>query len=948
MAEILATYRLQLHAGFPLARARELIPYLQRLGITHLHCSPLLQARRGSAHGYDVTDPTRLNPELGSEEELATLVEELHARGMGIVLDIVPNHMAASCETPAWEDVLTHGPASRYARWFDVEWRAPERELRFKVLLPVLGDQRARVLQRSEIRVVLEDGTLRVRYYDHSFPLDPGTIAGILDRAVIECEQTPDMEAAPCGALREISARLRRLPRRTARRAAAIGKRRQVAAESLGQLRELCLASPAASGAIERSAAALSTEESVERLRRLLDAQAYRLVYWRRAAREINYRRFFDINDLVGLHMEDPEVFDETHALVLEWRRRGWIDGFRIDHPDGLLDPLGYLRRLSGAASPAEGGEPPPVFVEKILSPGERLRLEWPVAGTTGYDFLNQVESLFVSPEGYHTIEQDYRRIIRQPLEFHAIARLAKRRVLESGLAAGVQRLAQRLGRLSGTGRASPAVRVAPVGRSLVETIASLPVYRTYVDASTPVPAGDDRRLLEAALSDARLRGRATAEALDLVEAALLALESPMRSPANEGLRLRLVQRFQQLSGPATAKGIEDTAFYSYAPLLSRNEVGGSPEILLDRAPEELHAGNELRARLWPRAMLAVTTHDTKRTADVRSRLDVLSEIPEDWAATVERWRGWNRVHKRELGNGRAPDPNTVYHVMQALVGIWPPEDFPDRACLDALRERIQAYANKSAKEAKLRTSWTDPDVEFEDALRCYVDALLDPDRSPRFLQDLGSFVRRIARAGMWNGLSRTLLHLASPGVPDIYQGDELWNLALVDPDNRRPVDYQRRVTLLAEAEERFVDGDESRHDYLAEIMHAAEDGRLKLHLIRAVLRTRQRYPDLFRSPTYHPIHAVGPVAAHVFGFTRSIGTSHLIVLAPRLLAKLVLDGQSPTASSIWQDTTVALQPEFPREWICALSGDTIGVDSGGTLRVADAFRRLPVALLLA
>ena len=947
MVELLATYRLQLHAGFPLARARELVPYLHRLGVSHLHCSPLLQARRGSTHGYDVTDPARLNPELGTEEELAALVEALQARGMGIMLDIVPNHMAASSENPAWEDVLTHGPASRYARWFDIEWRAPERQLRFRVLLPVLGDQRALVLQRGDIRVVLEQGSLRVRYYEHSFPLDPGTIPAILDRAVAECKEGRSTNAAGCDALREISARLRRLPRRTARRPAAITRRREVAAEALVRLRDLCLASPAITDALTRAAATISAEQSFERLRRLLDAQAYRLVYWRRAAREINYRRFFDVNDLVALHMEDPVVFDETHALVLEWRRRGWIDAFRIDHPDGLLDPLGYLRRLSAAASAAPNAGPTPIYVEKILSPGERLPAEWPVAGTTGYDFLNQAESLYLSAEGCGALEQEYRRIIRQPLEFHVISRLAKRRVLESALSAGVQRLAQRLGRLSGTNN-SPAVRIPALARAVVETIASLPVYRTYVDASTPVPTGDDRRVLEGALADARLHGRAKAEALGVLEAALLGHEGPMRSPANEGLRLRFVQRFQQLSGPATAKGIEDTAFYSYAPLLSRNEVGGSPEIPLDGALEGLHAENEVRAQCWPRAMLAITTHDTKRTADVRSRLDVLSQIPDEWAAAVDRWREWNRVYKRELGDGRAPDPNTVYHLMQAIVGVWPAEGFPDLVCLDSLRRRMQEYANKAAREAKVRTSWTEPDAEFEEALRCYVDALFDPDRSGRFLQDLDAFVRRIARAARWNALSRTLLHLTSPGIPDIYQGDELWNLALVDPDNRRPVDYQQRDEALEEVERRFTGGDESRQDFLAEIMQTSEDGRLKLHLIRSGLRTRHRYRDLFRSSFYQPLETAGPAAGHVVGFTRSFGSSHLIVLAPRLIGRLVIEGQSPTAPTIWQGTAVRLQPESPREWTCALSGDTIQVDSAGALRVADAFHRLPVSLLLA
>jgi (1->4)-alpha-D-glucan 1-alpha-D-glucosylmutase len=533
-------------------------------------------------------------------------------------------------------------------------------------------------------------------------------------------------------------------------------------------------------------------------------------------------------------------------------------------------------------------------------------------------------------------------------LEFPAIARLAKRRVLESALSAGVQRLAQRLLRLSGPDRPLPTVSVHALALALVETIASLPVYRTYVDASTPEPGGDDRRLLEQALADARIRGRAASEALDLLATALLALDSPMRLPANEGLRLRFVQRFQQLSGPATAKGIEDTAFYSYAPLLSRNEVGGSPEVPLDLSVDELHANNGHRAQCWPHAVLAVTTHDTKRSADVRSRLDVLSQIPEEWAAAVDRWRGWCRAHKRDLRGQRAPDPNTVYQVLQAIVGIWPSGGgIPDRACLESLRQRMVEYAIKAAREAKLRTSWTDPDADFEAALQSYVEALFDPERSAEFLQDLSAFVRRIAPAGLWNSLSRTLLHVASPGVPDLYQGDELWNLALVDPDNRRPVDFERRALALTEVEKRFAGGADSRHQFIAEIMAEAEDGRVKLHLIRAVLHARRQYPDLFRSRNYEPLRAAGPAASHVVGFGRRSGASRLIVLAPRLLALRVLDGQPPTAPAIWQDTVVRLPAGFPSQWRCVLSGEAFQADSDGALPVPEAFRWLPVALLL-
>lgn len=956
MAEILASYRLQLHAGFPLSRVLELVPYLHRLGVTHIHCSPLLQARSGSTHGYDVVDPGRLNPELGTEADLETLVGELRKRNMGIVLDIVPNHMAASRQNPAWEDLLTHGPASRYARWFDIEWRTSEPQLRFRVLLPVLGDLRVRVLARGELTLALEDGQMRVRYFEHSFPLDPATLPLVLHPAAAECDRLLGSGHLAAGALREIAAVLRRLPPRTSRNAAAIARRRDFAAAQLERLRGLC-ASEEVAAALRVAARKLSQDPGgALRVRRLLDRQAYRLVYWRRAAREINYRRFFDVNDLIGLHMEDPEVFAETHALVLDWRRRGWVDGFRVDHPDGLLDPLGYFRRLAAASFASAQDCHPPIYAEKILSPGERLRPDWPVAGTTGYDFLNQAERLFIQPEGYQAIEQEYRRIIRQPAEFPSTARLAKRRVLESALSAGVWRLAHRLLKMIRPEHATPPVKPHALVVAIVETIASLPVYRTYVDSSTPVPQGEDRRLIREALADARQRGRASAEALDLLAAALLGGGRVVRQPEIEGVRLRFVQRFQQLSGPATAKGIEDTAFYSYAPLLSRNEVGGGPEVPLATAAQAFHAGNRHRAEQWPRAMLASTTHDTKRTADVRSRLDVLSEIPQEWAAAVERWRELNRVHKRDLKGQRVPDPNTVYHVLQALVGIWPlspsaapATTLPSPACLDRLRQRLLEYSMKAAREAKVRTSWTDPDPEFEAALGGYVEALLTPSSSPEFLADLSSFVGRISRPGLWNALARSLLHVASPGVPDLYQGDELWNFALVDPDNRRPVDFEERARLLAQTEAGFDGPPDRRRSFLAELMTSPEDGRLKLHLLRAVLKARRQHPGLFMSGTYEPLDAEGPARDHVLGFGRQHEKSHLIVLAPRFLASPVLEsGRLPTAREIWKGTSLPLPSAWPVKWQCALSGEIVAAGRGGSLPVAQAFSWLPMALLMA
>jgi (1->4)-alpha-D-glucan 1-alpha-D-glucosylmutase len=947
MVLVRATYRLQFHAGLSLSRARALVPYLSRLGVSHLHCSPLLQARRGSTHGYDVVDPTRLDAELGTEEELGLLHQELAAHDMGLVLDIVPNHLAASSENHAWEDVLAHGPASRYARWFDIDWRASERELRSRILLPVLGDQLASVLERGEIALISADGVPRVRYHDHEFPLDPVTISPLLRPAVVECEREYGEGFHACRVLRESMAQLRKLPRRGVRDRRAISRRLEGANDALSRIRELVAKAPDMAGMLARAVEHYPQGEGGSaRLRRLLDAQVYRLVHWRRAAREINYRRFFDVNDLIALHMEDPEVFAQTHALPLEWRRRGWVDGFRIDHPDGLLDPLSYLERLARVSSAEQPSQPTPIYVEKILSPGEHLRDSWPVSGTTGYDFLNQAEALFLDPAGADAIEREYRRVIRRPLEFASIAREGKRLVLESGLSAGVRRLADRLLKLAGPGRPLPAVRRDSLALAIVETIVALPVYRTYIDERCPIPQGEDRRLLATALAEARSRGRAPAEALDLLEAALLGHPGWTDLPEIGRFRLRFVQRFQQISGPATAKGIEDTAFYVYAPLLSRNEVGGGPEIPLSRAVDVFHSENAHRAERWPGTMLAVTTHDTKRAADARARLDVLSEIPDEWARRVELWRSMSHGYSPMVRGRRAPDANTWYHVFQAMLAIWPLHRLQVGE-LDDLRARLGGYALKAAREAKLRTSWTEPDKEFEAALQASLDALLSPAQSPRFLDDLDRLVRQIGPPGLWNSLARTVLQLTAPGVPDLYQGDELWNFALVDPDNRRPVDFDRRMLLLEQVEHEFAKDPHSRRAFLAELVMHPEDARLKLHTVRRLLGIRREWPEVFLGGSYRALGARGPAEEFVVGFAREAGSQRAVVIVPRLLATR-LNPASPTPGApLWDGTALELPPGWPVQWTCALTGESIGSTSEGGLRLTDVFRILPAACLL-
>ncbi len=949
---IVATYRLQLHAGFPLSRARDLVPYLARLGVTHLHASPVLRARAGSAHGYDVVDPGQLNPELGDEGLLERLVAAVRHHAMGIVLDIVPNHMAASPENWRWEDVLTHGPASPYARWFDIEWRTGGPEAHSRVLIPVLGGPRPTVLAQSELQAVFADSELRVRYYEHTFPLDPSTWPLILEPALAECAADLGPDHAATRELREIVVSLQRMPRRTARKAKTIARRRRLAGEGFRRVRRLCTQSPEVRRRVERAAARFAEgPDGVGRMRRLLDLQAHRLVHWRRAAREINYRRFFDVNDLVSLHMEDPEVFARSHALVLDWIRAGYVDGLRIDHVDGLLDPLGYLQRLAEHAFPGRAGEPAPLFVEKILSRGERLRDAWPAAGTTGYDFLNEAEAVFIDPEGAARLEREYRRIVRRHVGFSIAALDGKRRALRTGLSAGVHRLAERLLRLSGPG-GPPRVRPHDLARAIAETIVHLPVYRTYVDDRRVELPLADRALLEDALSAARPSGRASAAAFDRLAAALLGTAAP-GSPDEERLRRRFVQRFQQVSGPATAKGVEDTACYVHVPLLSRNEVGGAPDAPLADAVAVLHEGNAHRAACWPHTLLAVTTHDTKRSADVRSRLDVLSELADEWEERVYRWRRWNRALRTPARGQLLPDANTEYLVYQTLVGAWPlellghaPETLPPGP-LAAFGERIVPYARKAAREAKVETSWLEPDAEFEAALDRFVRGALDPALAPAFLADLAGFAGRIARPGLWNALSRLLVHLTAPGVPDLYQGDELWNFVLVDPDNRRPVDFEHRSAMLEELTGDFED-DAERSALLRGLVERPEDGRVKLHVLQRTLHLRRKLPALFLGSSYEALAAEGPAAGHVFAFLRRGPEAAVVVAVPRLIARRLMPGQLPPARWSWSGTRVRLPAELDgAAWTSPLTLERVAAREDG-LDAGDLFGTLPVALLVA
>jgi (1->4)-alpha-D-glucan 1-alpha-D-glucosylmutase len=908
-----ATYRLQLHAAMPLAAARGLVPYLARLGVSHLYTSPLLMARPDSLHGYDVVDPTRLDPKLGTPTDLSALARTLRRHDMGLLVDVVPNHMSTGPENRYWHDVLAHGETSPWARWFDVAWRTAGGR-RAALKLPVLGAPRTRVLARGELRLVLEDGRVRVAYFDARFPLDPATLRPLVVEAARRLGPTRGGRE-----LAAIAVALGGLPARDAPPPAPVDRSRRAAAV-VERLAALVRRDRDAGAVLARTLDGVTGAA----LERLLQQQAYRLVYWRRAATDVNYRRFFAVSELAALRVEDPAVFVATHDRVLGWVADGLVDGLRIDHVDGLADPRGYLVRLRRALD-AAGARDAFVLVEKILTGDEELRADWPVAGTTGYEVANAIDDLFVDRRGLAALVGWYARAIgSRTLGFRAVAWAAKREMADTWLLPDVRRLAELLPGALRPGEAR--LRARPVAvEAIVELLVAMPVYRTYVETRA---SALDRTTLAHALADARRRGRARPTALREVAAAI-------ERPAAVGTRGAFVRRFQQASSALMAKGVEDTALYRWVPLASRNEVGNDPSVPPAGAAARLHAFAAARARRGGGGLSAATTHDTKRSADVRARLHVLAEMPAAWTAQVARWRARHRAWRRRVDGRRAPDAVAEYLFYQSALGIWPLRGTP--AAQDDLRARLQAYMQKAVREAGMRTSWLEPVPAFEETLEAFVTRVL---ASPAFRADADALVARIGLPGLWTALSRTLVQLTAPGVPDLYQGDEVWNFALVDPDNRRDVDFAARAAHLAWLERRPVDAALART-----LLAAPEDGRVKLHVVRTALGLRRRVPDVFRG-AYLPLDRGEGNRRHVFAFARTAGRAAAVAIVPRLVFTAMRGRpDAPVGPRPWRGVTLALPPGLARRrYTNVLTGERLSAT--GSLEVADALATFPVALL--
>ena len=951
-----ATYRLQFHAGFTFNDARKIVPYLAELGISHLYASPYFQANPGSTHGYDVTDYTALNPEIGTQAEYDTLIETLHTHGMGQLLDFVPNHMGiGQGANEWWLDVLENGPSSAYAACFDIEWRPLKRELWGKVLLPILGDQYGAVLESGELRLRFGDGSFVVDYYDLPLPIAPPTYPLILRQLVdaLATELPPDEPDVL--ELQSIITQLERLPGPDERDAELIQERRREQLVAKQRLTGLTQRVPTIRDALKRVVDLFNGSpgdaQSFDRLDTLLGDQSYRLAFWRVAAEEINYRRFFAINQLAAIRQEEPAVFAATHTLLLDLLASGKVDGVRLDHPDGLWDPAGYTRTLQSAYARALGEnrkartrQPLYVVVEKILEHGEPLPRDWAVAGTVGYEFAQATTGLFVDPAGRRPFDVLYARFTGGPTNFPDLIYRTKHIIMRTTLASEVNVLASTLNRISEQNRRSRDFTVNALRDALREVIACFPVYRTYIVCEEGHITERDQRYINAAIESAKRRARSTDTSVFefLRDVLLLRFATGVTEPERVE-QCRFGMKFQQLTGPVMAKGLEDTAFFIYNRLTSLNEVGADPA-QFGVATDAFHRQNADRLANWPGGMLTSSTHDTKRSEDVRARISVLSELPMEWRAALNRWARLNRKHKTRVDGAAAPDRNDEYLLYQTLLGTWPLDD-PSPA---GFTDRIVAFMRKATREAQIHTSWVNPNDAYEAATERFVRAILAPTATNPFLAGSAPLRDRVAHAGLFNALSQQLLKLTAPGVPDIYQGTELWDFSLVDPDNRRPVDFATRGRALR-ALSRRRDAGRLARDLLA----AKTDGRIKLFLTQTTLTYRRAAPELFQSGAYLPLSPEGSRAEHVCAFARRLGDREAIVLVPRLIARLTGDATTdPIGESVWGETRLMLPgdpgTELP-DYRNIFTGEVLTPHSENgrfSLSLAAVLSQFPVALL--
>ncbi len=989
-----ATYRLQLGSNCSFSQAAELVPYLNELGISHVYISPIFLPCSPGSHGYDVCDHNQLNPALGSAEDFENFISTLTAQGMGLILDMVPNHMGIGGERNIWwMDVLENGPSSPYASYFDIDWHPVKPELENKVLLPILEDLYGKVLESGKFRLAFEDGAFFIYYYEHKLPVAPRSYCLILNQVLAALTNDLAVDSEDLLELQSILTALNYLPSRTETSSAKIAERMREKEVIKKRLTSLYQKSPAFRVHLDKTVDSYNGQigdpQSFAKMDDLLKEQAYRPCFWRVAADEINYRRFFDINHLAAIRMELPEVFQATHQLLLRLLTEGKATGLRIDHLDGLWHPAYYLanlqkyyllftlsRRLESfpdfSLEKIEGiiedwltnfkNQPGPVIwplyivIEKILNAGEKLPHSWPIQGTTGYDFLNSLNGLFVDMENEKTFDHIYTHFIGQQIDLANLINASKKMIMLISLASEVASLSHQLERLSEKNRWYRDFTLNSLTFALREVIACLPVYRTYLTGPDAV-SERDVAYITGAVEEAKRRNPRTAEAIfDFIGDTLLLRNLANFAPEDWPKVLNFVMRFQQITGPVMAKGLEDTAFYVYNRLISLNEVGGHPG-KFGLSLEEFHQQNRERLQNWPFSLLATSTHDTKRSEDVRARINILSEMPVEWRRAVYRWRRWNASQKTLVDGQLAPDLNDEYHLYQTLVGAWPladkDEEFLKSTEFEQWRERVISYLHKATLEAKVHTSWFNPNREYEEAVKNFIGRILEIGKKNKFLNDLRSFQRRVSYFGLWNSLTQVVLKLTCPGVPDFYQGTELWDFSLVDPDNRRPVDYQKRKAFLTEFKMNLNKSGNHLLPLVHELLQSPVDGRIKLWTIYSLLNYRRQKPALFGQGEYFPLLVQGEKKDHVVAFGRSLGDSLVLVVTPRLVVKLTGGIEKPPLGlEVWKDTRIYLSlKEGSGAFTNLFTGEIMEIkaaanDGQPQLSLASILKNFPVAVL--
>jgi (1->4)-alpha-D-glucan 1-alpha-D-glucosylmutase len=984
-----STYRLQVYSEFPLTAARDVVPYLARLGIDACYTSPYFTAAPGSTHGYDVCNHNEINPEVGGADAHTEFTAALAAHGMRHIVDFVPNHMAIGTASNAWwNDLLENGPSSPAAIFFDVDWRPSKPELEAKLLLPILGDQYGNVLERGELSLAFTDGVLVLRYFDQVLPINPRQAPRVYSAAADGLAGALGPDSPHLHEFLSIIALLQSLPAYTEIDPERVAERHRGKEVARARLARLAAESPIVREAIEAAADRFNgtpgDPASFDALHELLERQAYRLAYWRTASHEINYRRFFDVNTLAGLCVEHQEVFDATHRLLGELIRDGKVHAVRIDHPDGLFDPARYFEMLQQLAARACGLDLAPpagpdqrpdrpfyLVAEKVLSGEEPLPTQWAVHGTTGYNYLNDLNGLFVNASQARRIRRVYAKLTGRNEAFDDVVYAAKRLIMTTAMASELTVLAHMLDRIGENNRRSRDFTLDSLGDAIAEVVACFPVYRTYVDEHGW--RAEDRAVIARAVARARRRNPAMEASLfDFFREVVLQRDVPDEKPgrgderrggyppadADEAReRVRFTMKLQQYTGPVQAKGLEDTAFYRYNVLLSLNEVGGDPS-RFGCSVEEFHESNAARAAEWPFEMLATATHDTKMGEDVRARINVLSEMADEWGREAGRWMRINRAHRSLVDGEPAPDRVDEYRFYQALIGVWP-VDLPDdiNEAPPDLIQRLSDYMIKAAKEAKIHTSWLTSNQPYEDALAHFVTSTLTGAAGERLLATFLPLHRRVAALGMINSLAQVTLKIGSPGIPDFYQGTDLWDLSLVDPDNRRPVDFALRARLLDEVDALLAQDPSSRADAVSGWLRGWKDGRIKLLITAAGLRLRRALPDVFLGGTYMPLATEITVPGGAVAFARMAdaagGPPAVLFAAPRLCAGLV-NGEHPLplGGDCWKTSRMMLPPGlrdrmFRHEITGAEIRPTHGAESAWIF-LGEAFQTVPVAILRA